>query len=109
MGHPVLGLPLGSAVSGAQTAVPTKHPKDMPSSVIRAMRYAPSLETLEIDFRADRGLYRYFDVAPEEWLAFHTAPSKGTYLNEVFKAKNYRFAKITDGSWLSDTALEIWE
>jgi hypothetical protein len=81
----------------------------MPSSVIRAMRYAPSLRILEIDFREGRGLYRYFEVLPDEWLAFQTAPSKGTYLNEVFKARNYRCAKITDGSWLSDSALEIWE
>jgi len=81
----------------------------MPSSVIRVMRYAPSLETLEIDFRGGRGRYRYFDVPSEEWLAFRTASSKGTYLNEVFKAKNYRYAKITDGPRIADPALEVWE
>ena len=81
----------------------------MPSSVIHAMRYAPHLKTLEIDFRGGRGRYRYFGVSVEEWLAFSTASSKGTYLNEVFKAKNFRYAKIADGSRIADPALEVWE
>ena len=65
----------------------------MPSSVIAAMSYEPEDRTLTILYRGGRGTYRYFDVPAEEWEAFHTAPSKGTYLNEVFKPKGYRYEK----------------
>ncbi len=66
----------------------------MPSSVIAAMSYKPEARTLTIVYRGKRGVYRYFDVPPEEYAAFRSAPSKGTYLNEVFKAKQYRYEKV---------------
>ena len=66
----------------------------MPSSVIQAMRYDPSSKTLEIVYRGNRGRYRYSNIPAEEWTAFTGSPSKGTYLNEVFKAKNYRYEKV---------------
>jgi hypothetical protein len=66
----------------------------MPSSVILRMRYEPETRELLIVFRGGRGTYRYFDVSLEEWAAFRTSGSKGTYLNEVFKAKNYRYEKV---------------
>jgi hypothetical protein len=65
----------------------------MPSSVIAAMSYNDETRTLTIVYRGKRGVYRYFDVPPEEFAAFRAAPSKGTYLNEVFKPKQYRYEK----------------
>jgi hypothetical protein len=70
------------------------NPIGMPSSVIRAMRYGAESRTLEIAFRGARGTYRYFDVPAKEWAAFCAAGSKGTYLNEVFKAKSYRYERV---------------
>jgi len=69
----------------------------MPSSVILGMRYSPETKVLVIAFRGARGTYRYFDVPLEEWVAFRGSGSKGTYLNEVFKTKNYRYEKLPAG------------
>lgn len=66
----------------------------MPSTVIAAMRYDEVGQLLTITFRDGRGTYRYFDVPPAEWAAFQNAFSKGTYLNEIFKRKNYRYEKV---------------
>ena len=66
----------------------------MPSSVILGMRYLPEAQVLVIAFRGRRGTYRYFDVPMDEWTAFRTSGSKGTYLNEVFKTKNYPYEKL---------------
>ena len=68
----------------------------MPSSVIAAMSYNDETRTLTIVYRGKRGVYRYFDVPPEEFAAFRSAPSKGTYLNESFKPKQYRYEKRRD-------------
>lgn len=67
----------------------------MPSSVIHGMLYSPEQKTLLIVFRGLRGTYRYHDVSAEEWCAFRRAPSKGTYLNAVFKARHLRFERAT--------------
>jgi len=66
----------------------------MPSSVILGMRYQPDMRILTIAFRNRRGTYRYFEVPEAEWLAFRKSGSKGTYLNEVFKSKNYRYEMV---------------
>jgi hypothetical protein len=60
------------------------------SSVIISMGYDPVWRVLEIEFRDNREIYDYFDVPAEEYVAFCNAPSKGLYLNTVFKPKNYR-------------------
>jgi hypothetical protein len=65
----------------------------MPSSVIAAMHYNKETLTLTIVYRGERGVYRYFDVPPDEFAAFRAAPSKGIYLNEIFKDKNYRYER----------------
>jgi KTSC domain len=65
----------------------------MPSSVIAAMSYNDETRTLTIVYRGKRGVYRYFDVPPEEFAAFRSAPSKGTYLNEIFKTRQYRYER----------------
>ncbi len=66
----------------------------MPSSVISWMRYIPSSRSLLIAFRSGALVYRYFDVPAEEWAAFRAAPSKGTYLNTVFKEGGYGFERV---------------
>jgi hypothetical protein len=66
----------------------------MPSSVIAAMFYNDQARILTIVYRGKRGVYRYFDVPPEEYAAFRAAPSKGTYLNEIFKTRQYRYERI---------------
>lgn len=62
----------------------------MSSSVIHGMLYSPADRSLVIVFREDGRAYRYRDVTLEEWRAFKRSPSKGTYLNAVFKAKHPR-------------------
>ena len=65
----------------------------MPSSVIAAMHYNADARILTIVYREKRGTYRYFDVPQQEYEAFRAAPSKGTYLNEIFKNKQYRYER----------------
>jgi hypothetical protein len=65
----------------------------MPSSVIAAMSYNTETRILTRVYRGKRGKYHYFEVPPEEFQAFRAAPSKGTYLNEIFKPKEYRYEK----------------
>jgi hypothetical protein len=45
-------------------------------------------------FRASGDVYRYFDVPGEEYAAFMAAESKGTYLNQVFKPREYRYVVV---------------
>jgi hypothetical protein len=68
----------------------------MPSSVIAAMSYNDEARSLTIVYRGNRGVYRYFDVPPEEYAAFRAAPSKGIYLNEIFKSKQYQYERVAD-------------
>ena len=65
----------------------------MPSTVIAAMHYDPAGHVLTIVYRGKRGVYHYFDVPPDEYAAFRAAASKGTYLNEIFKPKGYKFER----------------
>jgi hypothetical protein len=67
----------------------------MPSSVIAAMSYNDEARILTIVYRGKRGVYRYFDVPPDEFAAFRAAPSKGVYLNEIFKHRNYRYERMS--------------
>ena len=46
----------------------------MPSSVIATMHYDAEQRTLTIVYRGKRGIYRYFDVAPEEYDEFLLRP-----------------------------------
>ena len=64
------------------------------SDVIASMGYDPVWKVLEIEFRHSHDIYNYFEVPPEEYSAFLAADSKGTYLNTVFKSRNYRFERV---------------
>ncbi|MDE1178730.1 MAG: KTSC domain-containing protein [Edaphobacter sp.] len=63
----------------------------MPSSVIATMSYDEKRQTLTILYRRKPGAYRYHDVSRQEYMAFRSAPSKGTYLNQTFKAQHPRY------------------
>lgn len=69
----------------------------MPSSVIYGMLYSPARRTLDVVFQGTHETYRYYDVCAEEWQAFRQSPSKGTYLNAIFKARHPRFEKLSGG------------
>lgn len=68
--------------------------KPIESSAIASMGYTYARRVLELEFRESGHIYDYFDVPPEEHAAFRWAESKGTYLNEVFKLRHYRYVRI---------------
>lgn len=67
----------------------------MPSSVIRAFDYRPSIEELEILFATGRR-YVYFVVPSSAVAALRAAPSKGRYFNARIRDR-YRYAEQPDG------------
>jgi hypothetical protein len=67
------------------------------STSIASIGYLPRKRELEIEFRDSGEVYRYFDVPGEEYTAFMAAESKGTYLNQVFKPREYRYFVISEG------------
>ena len=71
------------------------------STSVISIGYLPAKRELEIKFRESGDVYRYFDVPGEEYAAFMAAESKGTYLNEVFKPRGYRFFVISEGGKVS--------
>lgn len=81
----------------------------MPSSVIESMRYDTRWRMLEIVFRGSGEVYRYYKAPRAAWEAFRAAPSKGTYLNETFKAMNFRYERA-DRAPRSDAPswVEVW-
>ena len=58
------------------------------------MGYDADRLELEIEFRQTGDVYLYFDVPAEEYRDFMAADSKGTYLNQVFKPRGYRYVVI---------------
>ena len=64
------------------------------SSCIASIGYDPRASELDLEFRVSMEIYRYFEVPAEEHTAFMSAESKGTYLNEVFKSKGYRYVIV---------------
>lgn len=80
----------------------------MPSSLIAWMVYDLGTQVLEICYRGGRGIYRYFDVPRCEWERLLNAPSKATYLNTVFKAREYPVQKVVGWSRLRGRGLQKW-
>jgi len=68
------------------------------SSSIASIGYEAATRELEIEFRDSGDVYRYFDVPEEEYAAFLAADSRGTYLNQVFKERNYRNLLVSRGT-----------
>jgi hypothetical protein len=67
------------------------------SMSIASIGYRRAQHELEIEFRASGDVYRYFDVRADEYAAFMAAESKGTYLNQVFKPREYRYVVVSEG------------
>jgi hypothetical protein len=67
------------------------------STSIASIGYLPGERELEIGFRASGDVYRYFDVPGNEYAAFMAAESKGTYLNQLFKPREYRHVVVFKG------------
>jgi hypothetical protein len=67
------------------------------SSSIASIGYEAPTRELEIEFRESGDVYRYFDVPREEYSAFMAAESKGSYLNQVFKPREYRYVLVAQG------------
>ena len=72
----------------------------MPSSVISSMHYDAARRTLTIVYRAKRGVYRYYDISPDEYAEFSAASSKGTYLNQTFKARHHPYERLSSSHQL---------
>lgn len=64
------------------------------SSSIPSVGYDPQLRVLELEFRQSGDIYQYFDVPAEEYAAFLAAESKGTYLNQQFNPRGYRYQRL---------------
>ena len=64
------------------------------SSSIATIGYNPEQQIMELEFRQTGEVYQYFDVPPEEYGAFLQAESKGTYLNQEFKLRGYRYVRV---------------
>jgi hypothetical protein len=73
------------------------HRDPVDSSVIATMGYDPLAKLLDIEFKKDGDIYRYFDVPASEYEAFMEAPSKGIYLNTELKKRGY-FCEIIGNS-----------
>ncbi len=73
-----------------------KHIK-VDSTTIASIGYDPRTRELDLEFRESGEIYRYSDVSSDEYAEFMAAKSKGTYLNQVFKAKEHRY-KVVKGS-----------
>jgi hypothetical protein len=58
------------------------------------MRYEAKPRWLTIVFRGSGDTYVYFAVPGKEWGTFLEAESKGTYLNQIFKQKGYRYVVL---------------
>ena len=63
------------------------------SSSIASIGYDAAGRELEIEFRGSGDLYRYFDVPEDEYAALLAADSRGTYFNQMFKERNYRYRR----------------
>ena len=64
------------------------------STSIASLGYEAETRVLEIEFKDSGEVYRYFDVPLSAYEAFLQAPSKGTYLNRVFKREEYRYERV---------------
>ena len=67
------------------------------SESIISIGYAPRRGELEIEFRQSGDVYRYFGVSADEYAEFMAAESKGSYLNQVFKAKEHPYTVVKQG------------
>jgi hypothetical protein len=65
------------------------------STSIASLGYEAEKRVLEVEFRDSGEVYRYFEVPVAEFEAFLAAPSKGSYLNQTFKKREYRYVRVS--------------
>ena len=81
-----------------QIAIPWQ---DVESSDVRRVGYIDKQEILVVDF-IKTGVYTYFQVKAEVFNTFMRAPSKGAFVNKVFKQSNWPYQKgVPDGAILT--------
>jgi KTSC domain len=71
--------------------------KAVDSGTVASIGYEPRRCELDVEFRESGDVYRYFGVSAEEHAAFMAAESKGTHLNQVFKAKRHPYRLVKRG------------
>jgi len=64
------------------------------SEAISSIGYNKELHVLEIEYRDSGEVYDYLEVPEEEYQNFLSAESMGTYLNQDFKKRRYKYRKI---------------
>src|ERR1700734_136084 len=67
------------------------------SRSIASIGYLSVEREIDSEFRASGDVYLYFEGPSEEYAAFMAAESKGTYLNQVFKPREYRYVLVSEG------------
>ena len=72
--------------------------KAVDSGTIASIGYEPRRCELDVEFLESGDVYRYFEVSGQEHSEFTAAESKGTYLNQVFKAKGHPYRLVKRGS-----------
>ncbi len=72
------------------------------STSIASIGYDRSSRELEVEFHDSGDVYRYFEVPDEEYAAILSASSKGTYFNQVFKPREYRYQLVSHGKKQSE-------
>lgn len=64
---------------------------EVSSRNLSAIGYDPTRRELGLRFRESGKTYIYLDVSADEYAAFMSAESKGSYLNQVFKPKGHSY------------------
>lgn len=71
--------------------------KAVDSGTIASIGFEPRRCELDVEFLESGDVYRYFEVSAQEHSEFMAAESKGTDLNQVFKAKGHRHRLVKRG------------
>ena len=71
--------------------------KAVDSRTIAWIGYEPRRCELDVEFLQSGDVYRYFEVSAQEHSEFMAAESKGTYLNQVFKAQGHPYRLVKRG------------
>jgi hypothetical protein len=85
------GILLGIPAAKGTLPVPRER---VESDAIASVGYDRDRGWLEIEFKEGGEVYRYFGVPEEEYQALIGADSRGKHLNQQFKERRYRYARI---------------
>lgn len=68
----------------------------MNSSWVKSIGYDADASTLEVEF-VHGAIFQYFDVPLEVYLAFQSADSMGTFINQRIRKGRYRYRRVRPG------------